>query len=430
MDELEFDPGYYDTQISEARARANEARQRSQLVAPQGSMVSGYYVSAGPLGSFASALKSARARGEFAQEQDKIKSLSGEKNQAIARALQGFQDASTVKPAALLPEDQEGPQRPAIEPDMRSAYAQLLRAPDQSLRSFAIQGMGQLPALEQRKYEREQERAFKQSAYEQAAAERRQAAQDAQAFRLDAIKAQNDAALERQRQQQEFTRALKQMGGGTSASYMPFQTSDGWYSYDKNSGKYQKIMTAEGKPLLPISGDAALQSTIASAKEAAKQDVTSATEAKKEIKGADQFINQANRALEILSSPQGPTASGLGAVRDAAGRIVGVSSNASQKAAELESIGAWLTGSVPRFEGPQSDADRQYYIQQAGRVGDRTVPVNERIAALNEVMRLQKQVSNAASKRAGLQPGNQPPQAPGQPGNKRIRFDAQGNIIP
>jgi hypothetical protein len=38
---------------------------------------------------------------------------------------------------------------------------------------------------------------------------------------------------------------------------------------------------------------------------------------------------------------------------------------------------------MPRLEGPQSDKDKALYKEQAARVGDTELPVDDRLAALN-----------------------------------------------
>ena len=40
------------------------------------------------------------------------------------------------------------------------------------------------------------------------------------------------------------------------------------------------------------------------------------------------------------------------------------------------------------MEGPQSDADVKMYREMAGKIGDRTVPVSSRLAALEQVKTL------------------------------------------
>ena len=82
------------------------------------------------------------------------------------------------------------------------------------------------------------------------------------------------------------------------------------------------------------------------------------------------------------------TASGIGNVVDAGARMVGVSTLGAQDAARLESLSGWLVSNVPRMEGPQSNYDVQNYMTMAGKVGDRTTPIPERMAALKDVRRL------------------------------------------
>jgi len=48
-----------------------------------------------------------------------------------------------------------------------------------------------------------------------------------------------------------------------------------------------------------------------------------------------------------------------------------------------------LTAKMPKMSGPQSDKDVQLYREMAGRVGDETVPIAERQAALDTVEQIQ-----------------------------------------
>ena len=96
------------------------------------------------------------------------------------------------------------------------------------------------------------------------------------------------------------------------------------------------------------------------------------------------------------------TGSGIGSWVDAGGRLVGKTSKSAQAAAELEAIGGALTGKMPRFEGPQSDYDREYYQQMAGRVGNRDVPLAERKAALKQVRSLWAKYDKSAKQPKGF----------------------------
>lgn len=91
----------------------------------------------------------------------------------------------------------------------------------------------------------------------------------------------------------------------------------------------------------------------------------------------------------------GATGSGVGAAVDSANRFVGVTTDSAQKAAKLEAIGGQLVMKMPRMEGPQSNLDQLLYREMAGKVGDRTVPVAEREAALQVVEQLYQKYSGA-----------------------------------
>lgn len=128
---------------------------------------------------------------------------------------------------------------------------------------------------------------------------------------------------------------------------------------------------------------------VTKAQETAKADVALETDKTKNVKTANKFLSVAQQAKDLLDKD--PTGSGLGAMVDKAGRLVGVSSGSSEVASQLEAVSGWLVSNVPRMEGPQSNFDVDNYKTMAGMVGDRTRPVSDRKAALKEVMRLQEQ---------------------------------------
>jgi hypothetical protein len=68
---------------------------------------------------------------------------------------------------------------------------------------------------------------------------------------------------------------------------------------------------------------------------------------------------------------------------DFAGRVAGESTESSRAAAQLSQLAASMILNMPRLEGPQSDKDVALYKEQAARVGDTELPVDDRLAALN-----------------------------------------------
>jgi hypothetical protein len=97
------------------------------------------------------------------------------------------------------------------------------------------------------------------------------------------------------------------------------------------------------------------------------------------------LMSDIGRARQLLSS--GPTGSLAGAGADWFLRTFGASTKGGDTAASLETLGAWMASNVPRMEGPQSNIDVEYYRQMAGQIGDRTVPVSQRLSRLAELER-------------------------------------------
>ena len=97
----------------------------------------------------------------------------------------------------------------------------------------------------------------------------------------------------------------------------------------------------------------------------------------KEVLGGDteQLIGEATGSL-------------LGNVRDMAASTVGVTTSPAKANAKLRVRAATLAGNMPRFEGPQSDADRQYYLDMAGDLANPNKTKEEKLMALEELRRI------------------------------------------
>lgn len=133
-------------------------------------------------------------------------------------------------------------------------------------------------------------------------------------------------------------------------------------------------------------GPPVIATNIKPAPSASQQKQSEASQRTQQLQAA---ITQARDLLQ-----KGPTASGFGAAMDAAGRFVGASRDASQIASQLETLSGWMVANVPRMEGPQSNFDVENYKTMAAKVGDRTVPVSERMAALKTLETLQKRYAD------------------------------------
>jgi hypothetical protein len=117
-----------------------------------------------------------------------------------------------------------------------------------------------------------------------------------------------------------------------------------------------------------------------------------------------------NEAESILKTGK-PTSSVVGAGQDFTGSLVGWSVPGAKEAEQLAAIGGALVARMPRMEGPQSDKDVAMYREMAGKVGDRTIPIESRLAALDVVKKLWGKYE-----KGGVQSSPSPASIPGSGG--------------
>ncbi len=218
--------------------------------------------------------------------------------------------------------------------------------------------------------------------------------------------------------------------GGATPFFQPVQTAQGVFAFNARTGKVEPVTAPDGAPIVGAAADPALQGNIAGARAGATAGVKIGTETRANISRSDAMLSQIETADALLKA--NPTQSGAGAVRDAAGRIVGYSAPGAQVASQLETLSGWLIANVPRMEGPQSNADVQLYREMAAKVGDRTVPAVERQASLRTLKRLQEKYREQNQQKLGEAPANPPPApTPSSPANerRRVRYDDKGNVI-
>lgn len=119
-----------------------------------------------------------------------------------------------------------------------------------------------------------------------------------------------------------------------------------------------------------------------------------------EMKKAQLAVKKYQEAIGIMEQKGSgkPTSSGVGAAVDTLGSLVGYAPPGANAAAELDTIGGWLTANVPRMEGPQSNFDVDNYKIMAGIVGNRKLPLSVRIASAKKAMGM---IMDAAPKEFG-----------------------------
>jgi hypothetical protein len=194
-----------------------------------------------------------------------------------------------------------------------------------------------------------------------------------------------------------------------AAFYQALPTAQGYAQFNARTGQIAPL-PLQGQSVLPAAQSPALQGEIAGAR------MGSEAQAKRafNMTGAGSVIDQAEN---ILTGQTKPTASGIGALADVAGSVVGYAPRGAAQADQLKAIGGQLVSKMPRMEGPQSDRDVQLYTQMAGQIGDATIPISRRLAALQTVRSIVQK----------YEPMNQPSQSPqqnAQPNQpKTIRFE-------
>lgn len=132
-------------------------------------------------------------------------------------------------------------------------------------------------------------------------------------------------------------------------------------------------------------------------KEAESEAERNATTEKRGTQAAE-TVAVLNDALKILPEATGGIA---GQVRDAAGRTVNQSTEGSRATARLKLLAAKLIANVPRFEGPQSNIDVQFYREAAGDLANANLSVGERQAAAELMLEIAQRYANAPADTQG-----------------------------
>jgi hypothetical protein len=100
-------------------------------------------------------------------------------------------------------------------------------------------------------------------------------------------------------------------------------------------------------------------------------------------------VNDAKDVLALLDQAEPlvkkATSSYSGAGVDEAARVFGASTPGANAAAQLRALEGALISKMPKMSGPQSDKDVLLYKQMAGQIGDRTVPTEQKLAAMQTI---------------------------------------------
>lgn len=136
----------------------------------------------------------------------------------------------------------------------------------------------------------------------------------------------------------------------------------------------------------------------------------------KNIKSARDALGIIDQARDLLDKS---TNSYIGTGVDMAGQLIGASTSGAQAAAKLKALEGALMLRQPRMEGPQSNNDVALYRQMAAQIGDSTVPVATRKAALDTIQELHERY-------AGI---TKPPKTQTVKPGSTLRFDSNGMMV-
>jgi hypothetical protein len=245
--------------------------------------------------------------------------------------------------------------------------------------------------------------------------------------RAEAQRAQNEINNELRRMALEIQRQGQQLrangGGGASPYFQPIQTAQGMYAFNSRTGRVEPVMGDQGQQLLGMQADPALQGQIAGAKSGAS---TSATLEAKSRFDAPKAIAEGEEAIrlvdDLLAAPGFGTAVG-------SSRMLGIQKIPGTSAKDFDIRLDQLRGKqfLQAFEslkggGQITEIEGKKATEAIARM-DAAGSEPEFINAAREF----QNVIRAGVERARAASANSPrlPSAP-----KRIRFDAQGNVIP
>jgi len=99
-------------------------------------------------------------------------------------------------------------------------------------------------------------------------------------------------------------------------------------------------------------------------------------------------LNEAETLLKTATGSKG------GALRDAIAGAAGISTEGAKAAAALETVANGIVANIPRMAGQVSDADLAFLKKQGGDLANKELPTETRLAALKQVRRIMSRAAN------------------------------------
>lgn len=428
---------------------------QAQTQAPQGRMAGRVYVAPNPLEYLAAGLRGYGGMKGEAQTQQAMGDLAEKRKAAMIEQLRGFGQTMQGTPEVPAADVADGPGQtftapaiPAKAGDPMAAYSQLLGSEVPELQKMGMQGMAAVPEMQARQRERAEDRTFRtdQAAADrkaredqlaEAARQRAEQAQLAHQLRMDELAARNASAAERaaadrdfraeqQKLQQDFLREMKKIGGAGASQqpyFQPVQTAQGVFAFNARTGKVEPVTGPGGAAIVGAAADPKLQGDIAGAKAGAATTAKGQAEA---TAAYPQAVAQGEEAVklvdDLLKAPGMKQAVG-------GSRLLGIQKIPGTDAKDFDIRLDQLKGKqfLQAFEslkggGAITEVEGKKATDAIARM-DAAGSEAEFVKAAREFQDVIKRGVEVAKKRAGG--GATPPAAP-----KRIRLDAQGNVIP
>lgn len=399
-----INPGVMDPTNPEAIQIMQRQKMAEQLMAQgqeplNGQMVSGHFVAPSWTQQLAKGLNTymgAKGMREATEAQQALaQKLRDQRQSEMGQLTQLFQG----RPADQLPADQQGPVRSAQGPDIAGAYNFAAASQNPQLQQFGMQGLAQMPVMAAQKAAREEDRAFRQQESEANRAARMEELnlrmQDGQRSQQERLQAQKELREMQIQASKDNARLVASMRQPPQAQIIQTETGP----MQLVGGKAVPILGPDNKPV-------AGKPTAAGAKLGSKE---------QDARDALSTIDMAEKLLDSA------TGSGIGSALDTTAAFFGKSTPGAQAGAQLKALEGDLVAKMPKMSGPQSDKDVLLYRQMAGQIGDPGVPADTKRAALTSIREMQNRYAGV---RPEATPTNQPKPL------KRLKFDAQGNLVP
>ena len=408
-------------------ARRRRYGEQAQTQAPQGRMVGGRFVAPHALEYLAAGLRGfGGIRGEQMAE-DELRQLQTARQQAVADALRGFNENMQDRPAEVLPPDVAGPPQSAQPQNLPAAYQALMQAPDPSLRQMGMQGITRLPELQAQREERQAQRDFQRQQAELQNQQRIEQLQMQQQMRLEAMREQNASREQMAQAQREFQKEMAGLRSSITSSqpyFQPVQTAQGVMAFNARTGRVEPVVGSSGQPIIGAQYDPALQGSLAGSKTGATTEAKLRTEARLD---APKAIAQGEETIrlvdDLLKAPGMKQAVG-------ASRMLGIQKIPGTSAKDFDVRLDQLKGQqfLQAFEslkggGAITEIEGKKATDAIARM-DAASSEAEFIKAAREFQSVIRQGVARAKNAQGAQTIQ-----PAQTAPKRLRFDAQGNII-